>query len=108
MYVPHFNQMADGEVVAFLDAAGAAELVTQGTDGYPLATLMPFVREDDRLLLHMARANPHWKQLGDQTPALAIVRARRPTSRLPGTRPSASTGGWSRRGTTARCTSPAR
>ena len=73
MYVPHFNQMADGEVAAFLDAAGAAELVTQGTDGYPLATLMPFVREDDRLLLHMARANPHWKQLGDQTPALAIV-----------------------------------
>ena len=73
MYVPHFHQMADGEVARFLDASGAAELVTQGADGFPVATLMPFVREDDRLLLHMARANPHWRQLGDETPALAIV-----------------------------------
>jgi len=65
--------MADAEVAAFLDAAGAAELVTVGADGFPVATLMPFVREDDRLLLHMARANQHWKQVGEETPALAIV-----------------------------------
>jgi transcriptional regulator len=73
VYVPHFHQMADGEVAAFLDALGAAELVTQGADGYPVATLMPFLREDDRLLMHMARGNAHWKAIEPGTPALAIV-----------------------------------
>jgi transcriptional regulator len=73
VYVPHFNRMDDPEVPGFLDAIGAAEVVTAGPDGYPVATLMPFVREDDRLLLHMARANPHWRSVGPDTPALAIV-----------------------------------
>lgn len=34
---------------------------------------MPFVREDDRLLLHMARANRHRPSIDPDTPALAIV-----------------------------------
>ena len=71
--MPHFNQMPEAGVPAFLDAVGTAELVTQGADGYPVATLMPFVRDGDRLVLHMARANQHWKALGERTPALAIV-----------------------------------
>ena len=73
MYVPHFNRMPDDEVGEFLDAVGSAELVTTGDDGFPVATLMPFVRDGDRLLLHMARANRHWTTMGEQTPALAIV-----------------------------------
>jgi transcriptional regulator len=73
VYVPHFNTMDDPEVPGFLDAIGAAEVVTAGPDRYPVATLLPFVREDDRLLLHMARANPHWRSVGPDTPALAIV-----------------------------------
>ena len=73
MYVPHFNQMADADVPAFLDSVGTAELVTVGADGYPAATLMPFLREEDRLLMHMARGNAHWKAIEPGTPALAIV-----------------------------------
>lgn len=73
MYVPHFNRMDDAEVPAFLDAIATAELVTTGTDGYPVATLMPFVRDGDRLMMHLARANPHWQAITPGTPALAIV-----------------------------------
>jgi transcriptional regulator len=73
VYVPHFNRMDEPEVAGFLDAIGSAEVVTTGPDGYPVATLMPFVREDDRLLLHMARANQHWRSVRPDSPALAIV-----------------------------------
>ncbi len=73
MYLPHFNQMDGSEVPAFLDAVGSAELVTTGSDGYPLATLLPLVRDGDRLVLHMARANAHWRAIEPGTPALAVV-----------------------------------
>jgi transcriptional regulator len=73
VYLPHFNRMDDSDVAAFLDGIGTADVVTTGADGYPTATLMPFVREGDRLLLHMARANQHWRSIGDSAPALAIV-----------------------------------
>lgn len=71
--MPHFNRMDDADVAAFLDRIGSAEVVTTDPDGYPVATLMPFVREGDRLLLHMARANPHWRSIEGAVPALAIV-----------------------------------
>jgi transcriptional regulator len=73
VYVPHFNRMDDADVAAFLDGIGAAEVVTTAPDGYPVATLMPFVREGDRLLLHMARANPHWRTIDGTVPGLAIA-----------------------------------
>jgi transcriptional regulator len=71
--VPHFNQMAETDVSGFLDAVGSAELVTVGPSGHPVATLLPFIRDDDRLLLHMARANEHWRSIDPGAPALAIV-----------------------------------
>ncbi len=71
--MPQFNQMPEAEVAGFLDAVGAAEVVTTGPDGYPIATLMPFIRDGERLLLHMARANPHWRSIESTMPALALV-----------------------------------
>jgi transcriptional regulator len=73
VYVPHFNQMDESDVPAFLDSVATAELVTVGADGYPTATLMPFLRDGDRLLMHMARGNPHWQAIEPGTPALAVV-----------------------------------
>jgi transcriptional regulator len=73
VYVPHFNRMDEPDVSDFLDAVGTAELVTTGADGYPVATLMPFLRDGDRLLMHMARGNPHWQAMDHGCPALAIV-----------------------------------
>ena len=43
---------------------GTAQLVTVGADGYPLATLLPVVWDGDTGDRHMARANPHWRQIG--------------------------------------------
>jgi transcriptional regulator len=46
-----------------------------GENGYPLATRLPVVWDGDRLVLHIARANPHWRSVpadGD-VPALAVV-----------------------------------
>jgi transcriptional regulator len=73
VYLPHFNRMDEADVAGFLDAVGAADVVTTDADGHPVATLMPFVREHDRLLLHMARANQHWRAIQGPVPALAIV-----------------------------------
>lgn len=73
MYVPQFNRMDDDQVAAFLDAVGTAELVTVGPDGFPVATLLPFARDGDRLLMHFARANAHWHAIEPGTPALAVV-----------------------------------
>jgi len=47
-------------------------LVTTGRDGYPLATLLPVLWHGDVVVAHMARANPHWKQIEADTPVLLI------------------------------------
>lgn len=80
MYVPRFNVMREER--RFVDAVGSITLTTTGRDGYPVATLMPVVwTDDDRLVLHMARANPHWQDIeaadadraGQGVPALAVA-----------------------------------
>jgi len=74
MYVPHFNAMEDADEVRRLVAAvGSAELVTVGSDGFPLATLLPVIWDGDRLVFHLARANRHWRSIGASSPALAVV-----------------------------------
>src|SRR4051812_17253081 len=54
---------------------GAGDLVTVGDDGYPLATRLPVVWEGDRLVMHIARANPHWRSVptDSDVPALVFV-----------------------------------
>ena len=66
VYVPHFNAL-DGvpAIQALVTAVGSAQLVTTGPDGYPLASLLPVIWEpdDNRLVMHMARANQHWNAI---------------------------------------------
>ena len=77
MYVPHFNALDDhAEITRLVEAVGSVELITTGPDGYPLATLLPVVWDEGRLILHMAKANPHWRAITEDpagTPALAVV-----------------------------------
>jgi transcriptional regulator len=76
MYVPRFNLLDDADAIrAMVRAVGAAELITTGADGYPLATRLPVVWEEDRLVMHLARANPHWRSVpaDRDVPALAVV-----------------------------------
>jgi transcriptional regulator len=47
--------------------------VTVTDDGYPAATLLPVLWDGDRLIFHMARANPHWRSIPAGAPALAVV-----------------------------------
>jgi transcriptional regulator len=88
VYLPkHFTARDRAAVEAFVDAAGAADLVTfDGTK--PVASLIPIIWERSagaedgsgpgengpgRLLGHLALANPQWRSAGPGTVALAIV-----------------------------------
>ncbi len=80
MYVPHFNALEGvPEIQALVSGVGSAQLVTTGPDGYPLASLLPVIWEPagsdtgGRLVMHMAKANQHWKAIQPGTPALATV-----------------------------------
>ena len=73
MYVPRFNAIDDeAEMRALVAAIGSAELVTTGADGYPRATLLPVLWDGDRVIAHLARANPHWREIGEDAPALLV------------------------------------
>jgi transcriptional regulator len=78
VYLPHHFTAADAaQAEAFVDAAGAADLVT--FDGSkPVASLIPVIWDRSagrrgRLLGHLALANPQWKLVSADTIALAIV-----------------------------------
>lgn len=74
MYVPRFNALTDAaEIASLVRRAGAATLITAGSDGYPRASLLPIVWREDRLIMHLARANDHWRSIGDGDAALAVV-----------------------------------
>ncbi len=77
MYVPaHFAAHDIAQIAAFVEQAGAADLVTfDGTR--PVSTLLPMIweRSEDgngRLLGHVARSNPQWQTAVPDVPALAI------------------------------------
>src|ERR1022692_3655987 len=78
MYVPaHFAAGDLDEVAAFVERAGAADLVT--FDGERLAaSVLPVIWDRSggghgRLLGHLALANPQWSTARSDVPALAIV-----------------------------------
>jgi transcriptional regulator len=74
MYVPHHFAVEDEqEIRRMVAGVGSAQLVTVGSNGYPLATLLPILWEGDTVIAHMARANPHWQQIHEGTPVLLIV-----------------------------------
>ncbi|MGO4257603.1 FMN-binding negative transcriptional regulator [Marmoricola sp. RAF53] len=73
MYVPRFNAVEDeAELRALVAEVGSAELVTTGADGYPRATLLPVIWDGDRVIAHFARANPHWREIGEDAAALLV------------------------------------
>ena len=72
-YVPRSNAMPADQVRGFVDEVGTAQLVTVAADGVPDATFLPVLWRGDRLVGHLARANPHWRAIGDGLPGLAVV-----------------------------------
>lgn len=77
MYVPEYFAEADrATLLDFIRATGWGYLVG-GADGVPFATHLPFLLEGEpgaeRLVAHMARANPHWQSFaGDEREQLVI------------------------------------
>ena len=70
MYVPdHYRVQDIGEMHALMCARPFAALVSSGSSGLT-ATHMPTVLKDDgpygTIEFHLARANPHWKELGGE------------------------------------------
>ena len=76
MYVPpHFAQTDPATLYDFIEAHSFGLLVSQ-VEGVPFASHLPFLLDraagpHGTLLGHMARANPHWRELAGQT-ALAV------------------------------------
>jgi transcriptional regulator len=74
MYVPRSNAIEDEQTIREIVAhVGSAQLITADDDGYPLATLLPVLWDGDTVIAHMARANDHWKQIRQDSPALLVV-----------------------------------
>jgi transcriptional regulator len=73
MYTPPYNTMNEAEMRPLVNTIGSAELITVGPDGYPVATRLPVLWQGDRLVFHLAVANPHWRTINDRAPALAVV-----------------------------------
>jgi transcriptional regulator len=73
MYVPPFNALDDeAQIRAMVSAIASAQFVTTGDDGFPTATLLPILWEQHTVVAHIARANPQWRTLVDDSPALLI------------------------------------
>jgi transcriptional regulator len=76
LYIPeHFRVRDHADAVAFMRRNPFVILVSNGADG-PFATHLPVViREDGGPLIlrgHVAKANPHWRYLEEQSNCLTI------------------------------------
>jgi len=69
MYVPDYFAENDRATLLDLIRATGWGYMVGATDGAPFATHLPFVVEGEpgaeRLVAHMARANPHWRSFAD-------------------------------------------
>lgn len=71
MYIPRHFAVTDLEALhTVIREHSFATLITAG-EGEPFATHVPLLLEDNVLIGHMAKANPHWKLFDGRT-ALAI------------------------------------
>ncbi len=72
MYTPASMEIDEIEARSLVDAVASGWLVTIGADAAPVATLLPVLWRGDRVIAHLAKANPHWRDL-DGARALLIV-----------------------------------
>ena len=74
MYVPRHFALEDlDEIRSLVRAVHVGQLVTVGPDGSPDASLLPVLWEGDEVVVHLARANEHWRRIVDGSPGLVVV-----------------------------------
>ena len=72
MYLPSYFEENDREVLyATIRENNFGTLINQ-VDGALFATHLPFMIEDDKLVAHMARANPQWKGFEPNASVLCV------------------------------------
>ena len=72
---PAFTENDPAELQAIMRAASLPVLISPGKSGL-LATHLPLLFEaPNRLIGHVARANPHWREFDPTAPSLAIFTA---------------------------------
>ncbi len=74
MYTPRHFAAEEAAGLDLIERNGFGALVMQGADGRPEISHLPFVldRGGNRLLAHVARANPVWKLMDGGTQATAV------------------------------------
>jgi len=74
VYVPrHFAVNDLTEVRAMVRAFHVGQLVTVGPDGTPDASLLPVLWDGDEVVVHLARANEHWRRITSGSPGLVVI-----------------------------------
>jgi len=74
VYVPrHFAVEDLEEIRGLVRDVHVGQLVTVGADGVPDASLLPVLWEGDEVVVHLARANEHWRRVVDGSPGLVVV-----------------------------------
>jgi transcriptional regulator len=74
VYVPHHFALEDlDEIRELVRAVHVGQLVTVGPGGAPDASLLPVLWEGDEVVVHLARANAHWRRITDGSPGLVVV-----------------------------------
>ena len=74
MYVPHHFALEDvDEIRKLVRAVQVGQLVTVGPDGVPDASLLPVLWDGDEVVVHLARANEHWRRITNGSPGLVVV-----------------------------------
>lgn len=74
MYTPRHILIKDEATIRDMVAAvRTAWFVTADSGGIPQATFLPIIWRDNSVIMHVARANRHWRALTPASPALLIV-----------------------------------
>jgi transcriptional regulator len=74
MYTPPFNRADDeDELREFVAHVRVGWLVTSRVGAAPAASFLPVVWNGDTVVAHFAKANTHWREIEDDSPALLIV-----------------------------------
>jgi transcriptional regulator len=74
VYTPPFNREDDeAELRRLVADVRAGWLVTSRVGAAPSASFLPVIWTGDTVTAHLARANPHWREVEEESPALLIV-----------------------------------
>lgn len=71
MYIPPAFEITDREILHDFIRSNSFAILFSEKEGHPFATHLPFLLDDELgsngcLYGHMARANPHWRQMDDK------------------------------------------